>query len=483
MESLIPAHELLIEAKIRRARHSFWEYRQILNPGMTTGWWQKEVASELQQFVEDYFSGLRPKLIIQAPPQHGKTVQIVDLISWMAGRNPNIKTIYASYSERLGIRANMRLQRLYDSKKYQRIFPDTRINTSNIVTTGRYLRNREIVEYIDKDGFFRNTTVRGQITGESLDCGIIDDPIKGRVEANSKTTRDNVWNWFTDDFMSRFSDDAGFLCILTRWHVDDPMGRLISRDSDVKVLSYPAIAEHDEPNRRAGEALFPEHKSLEFLLTRKSIMSSNSWQSLYQQSPTAIGGEIIKGEWFGRYTVPPPLQYRACYGDTAQKKGEANDYQVAQCWGLGDDGKIYLLDQMREKFEAYELEKRFPDFWQKQMSVDNGKLRYFGIEDKSSGTELIQKMQKVLKPKIPVNAIPRSIDKLTRVQDILGYIESGYVMLPDGAPWVRDFIAECEAFTADDAHDYDDQIDPMCDAISDMLNNVAFEWQENTRFA
>ena len=92
-------------------------------------------------------------------------------------------------------------------------------------------------------------------------------------------------------------------------------------------------------------------------------------------------------------------------------------------------------------------------------------------------------MQKVLKPKIPVNAIPRSIDKLTRVQDILGYIESGYVMLRDGAPWVRDFIAECEAFTADDAHDYDDQIDPMCDAISDMLNNVAFEWQENTRFA
>jgi phage uncharacterized protein (putative large terminase), C-terminal domain len=125
---------------------------------------------------------------------------------------------------------------------------------------------------------------------------------------------------------------------------------------------------------------------------------------------------------------------------------------------------------MRDKFEAYELERRFPDFWNKHKSADTGRLRFFGIEDKSSGTELIQKMQKVIKPKIPVKAIPRSVDKLSRVQDVLGYIESGHVMIPESAPWVRDFIAECEAFTADDAHDHDDQIDPMCDAISIMLH-------------
>lgn len=466
--------DLLIEQKVRKARTSFWHFRQLMNPGMKDGWWQREVASELQNFAEAFFAGKSPKLVIQAPPQHGKSIQVVDLIAWIAGKNPNKKTIYTSFSERLGVRANLKLQRTYTSSMYQRIFPDTFINRTNAVSvSGQYLRNREILEYVNHDGFFRNTTVRGSITGESLDLGVIDDPIKGRADANSKTVRNAAWDWFTDDFFTRFSEDGALLCILTRWHVDDPIGRLIERYPGVKTLSYQAISEKDEPNRKAGEALFPEHKSTEFLLERKAVMDSSSWQSLYQQNPFIKGGDIIQGAWFGRYTVLPEMKWRACFGDTAQKKKEANDYQVAECWGLGDDGKIYLIDLMRDKFEAYELEKRFPDFWTKQKASKNGRLRFFGIEDKSSGTELIQKMQKTIKPKIPVKAIPRSIDKLTRVQDALGYIESGHVMIPESASWVRDFIAECEAFTSDDAHDYDDQIDPMCDAISFMLNKTS----------
>jgi predicted phage terminase large subunit-like protein len=464
--------DLLLEQKIREARTDFYAYRQLMNPNMKAGWWQREVAAELQQFIEDFLSGKKPKLVIEAPPQHGKSLQIIDLISWLAGKDPDKSTIYTSFSERLGIRANLRLQRTYDSEMYQRIFPGTQINRSrNVTAAGLYLRNREMLEYIDREGSFRNTTVRGSITGEGLDLGIIDDPIKGRADANSLTTRNSVWDWFTDDFFTRFSEDGAFLAVLTRWHIDDPIGRFVEKYSNVKVLSYPALAKKDEKHRKKGEPLFPEHKSLEFLLERKEIMASNSWESLYQQSPFVKGGEIIKGSGFGRYTVLPKLKYRACFGDTAQKKKEANDYQVAGCFGLGVDGYLYIIDLMREKFEAYELEKRFPDFWNKQKRSDNGRLRYFGIEDKSSGTELIQRMQKVIKPKIPVKAIPRSIDKLTRVQDNVGFIESGYVLLPEGAPWIHDFIAECEAFTADDAHDHDDQIDVLCDAISNMLHN------------
>lgn len=89
------------------------------------------------------------------------------------------------------------------------------------------------------------------------------------------------------------------------------------------------------------------------------------------------------------------------------------------------------------------------------------------VEDKASGTGLIQDIKR--DAKIPIKAIQRNTDKLTRVQDAMPYIESGYVMIPDNAPFVSDFIGECEAFTADNAHDHDDQIDPMCDAIDDML--------------
>lgn len=121
---------LLREYKIRQARKDFLAFRKLINPNNKWGWWQEEVAQVLQQFYEDLKAGKRPKLVIQAPPQHGKSVQIVDFIAWLAGQNPDCKTIYTSFSERLGVRANLKLQRLYDSKLYQEIFPHTQINQS-----------------------------------------------------------------------------------------------------------------------------------------------------------------------------------------------------------------------------------------------------------------------------------------------------------------------------------------------------------------
>ena len=454
------------------ARDSFHEFRRYIHPKNVVGWFQTDVEKHLQQFYNDLRSGKKPKLVIEAPPQHGKSMLAVDFVAWLSGKHPDNRTIYTSFSERLGIRANLQLQRMMSSKRFKATFPECQIPEKNAVTISfQKLRNREIIEFLDKDGYFRNTTVQGSITGESLDLGVIDDPIRGRKDANSTTVRNACWDWFTDDFFTRFSEDAGLLCILTRWHIDDPIGRLIEADPSVKVLKYRAIAEEDEPHRKKGEPLFPELKSLEFLLERKHMMPDVNWSALFQQSPYAKGGEIIKGAFFGRYTRLPNLKYRAMFGDTAQKKKEANDYQVAECWGLGDDGKLYLIDVLRDKFEGYELEKRFPDFWRKHLNKDSGKLRFFGIEDKSSGTDLIQRMKHTIQPAIPVKAIPRSLDKYTRLQDVLGFIEAGFVILPEGAPWVHDFIAECEAFTADDAHDHDDQIDPMIDAIENMLGS------------
>lgn len=459
--------ELVKELRLRESRESFFAYRKLTNPKLKIGWWQEEVCNQLQQFYDDLIANKRPQLVIQAPPQHGKSDLIVSFISWIAGKNPELRTIYTSFSERLGVRANLKLQRLYDSVIYKDIFPDTKINNSNTVTvSGQFLRNREILEYCNTTGYFRNTTVGGSITGEGLDLGVIDDPIKGRKEANSKTVRDGVWDWFTDDFFTRFSENAGLLCILTRWHIDDPIGRLISQNPNVKVLSYPAIATTDEQHRKEGEALFPEHKSLEFLLERKKVMDTTSWLSLYQQSPIVLGGEIIKGEWFKRYSMLPKMEYRKIYADTAQKKGKQNDYTVFECWGYAD-GNIYLIDLVRKKMEAPELRRTANDFWNKHAQSDNGRLREMCIEDKASGTGLIQDIK--AHDKIPIKAIQRNIDKLTRVQDVLTYIENGYVYIPENASFVSDFIAECEAFTADDAHDHDDQIDPLCDAIDNMI--------------
>jgi predicted phage terminase large subunit-like protein len=196
------------------------------------------------------------------------------------------------------------------------------------------------------------------------------------------------------------------------------------------------------------------------------------FSSQYQQSPKVLGGDIIRGADFKRYETPPRLQWRKIYADTAQKTAERNDYSVFQCWGLGYDGRVYLLDQIRGKWQAPELRRRAIDFWNKHniSGVNVPTLRKMMIEDKASGTGLIQDIQDA--GSIPVEGIEREKDKLTRVMDIVSFIESGLVYIPAHAEWVNDFIEECESFTADDTHAHDDQIDPLVDAINDMLGGL-----------
>jgi hypothetical protein len=279
--------QLIHELCRARARESFSAFRSWIRPGLISGWWLRELAQHLQAFYEDFMAGKRPWLAILAPPQHGKTTIANDFSAYVAGRNPDKKIIYSSYGDELGLRANSELQRTIASPRFQELFPGTRIGMPG------WQCNQSVVEFVEHTGSFCNTTVNGAITGLQLHLGIIDDPLKGRSEANSKVIRDRNWSWFTDDFATRFADDGALLTIMTRWHVDDLLGRFIERFPNVRVLRYPAIAEHDEQHRRAGEALFPELKQLDFLQERRKILTEASWQALYQQNPFVVGGGIF----------------------------------------------------------------------------------------------------------------------------------------------------------------------------------------------
>lgn len=446
------------------ARQSFWAYRQLMQPKFKLAWWQRRCAYEFMTFRDDMKAGKRPVLLVMAPPQHGKSKLTVDFASWLMGDDPDLRVIYASFSTSLGARANREMQRLMDNERYAGVFPNTRLPRIGALEA----RNSGVIQIAGREGQFLNTTVQGKVTGEGMDLGILDDPIKGRAEANSPTIRNRVWEWLNDDFFTRLSENAGVLGIMTRWHVDDPFGRLIERDKRVKVLRFPAIAVANEEYRSIGEPLMPEHKSLGFLMERKVTMSTSSWEALYQQSPTIIGGELFKENWWNYYQHPAPqTQWRAIYVDTAQKTKEQNDYSVFQCWGRAADGKIIMLDQIRGKWEAPDLLKQAIMFWRKHRAVPNmGALRAMKIEDKVSGTGLIQSLRRG-DQRIPVVALPRSTDKVTRALDVLPVIENGYVWLPEQATWMTDFLTELSHFPGG-AHD--DQVDPLMDAIADMGN-------------
>lgn len=470
--------ELLEQKLIRLSRESFWVYRRYMHPNLLTGWFQYTVCDYLQQWYNDYLDNKRPVLILNTPPQHGKSDMITDFISWIMGKQNNKKVIYASFSDRLSVRANLRIQRLLTTPKYQKIFPNTQLPKMGSKLESR---TRDLLEFVGCDGSFRNTTVKGSITGESLDFGIIDDPIKGRAQANSMTERETVWEWFTDDFFSRFADNAGMISIATRWHLDDPIGRLIDKfkDGNIKVIAYEAIAENDEKYRKAGDALFPQLKSKEFLLTRKKVLSSESWESLYQQHPVAIGGNLIKTDKFKRYKVLPMLKYMRIFVDAASKIKERNDYTVFGLYGISENNRLYIIDVLRGKWEFTEMKSRAKDFYNKyKNTIINGykiALRDMTVEDASAGIQLIQDLK--IEETIPINAITRKKDKYTRFMDTAGYIESGYVYLPENAEWVLDFLTECQMFTGTgDTHD--DQVDTLIDAIEFMLKTEYSNVQE-----
>lgn len=462
---------------IKKSREDFYAYRQYIGSrDFKKGWFHRKLSRELQGFYEDLRDGKKPILIIEAPPQHGKSRAVTEFLSWLFGKMPELAMIYASYSDRLGVRANRFLQKTLDSEKYQNIFPDVKLGTQRIATLAdRVLRNNEIFEIVDHTGSFRNTTVNGSVTGESLDLGIIDDPVKGRAEANSKTVQEKTWDWFTDDFYTRFSEDAGLLLILTRWSKIDLAERLKDTESNVRIVTFKAIADTDEEHRKEGEALFPEHKSLEFLQKRKDKMASASWLSLYQQSPIILGGNIFKFDHWQWWKVLPEIKYLFITVDTASKKNTWNDFTVFQCWAMAKDAPcIYLIDMIRKRMEAHELRKTAKMFYTKhntgrivvpvgyrtsQTEESVTKLRKMYVEDKSSGIGLIQDLKK---DHYKIEAIPRSTDKVERAYDSQPEIEAGKVYLCEGVPHVSYITEEGTEFPNGA---FDDAIDDTMTAI------------------
>jgi len=163
------------------------------------------------------------------------------------------------------------------------------------------------------------------------------------------------------------------------------------------------------------------------------------------------------------------LKWRAIWADTAQKTKEHNDYSVFLCAGLGYDNRLYIIDVRRGKWEAPELIKEAKAFINKHKESNTkiGKLRYMAIEDKASGTMLIQNISR--ETTLPIKAIQRDTDKLTRTMDVVFYVEDRRVVLPVSAPWLLNYVEEIEGLKADFTHEHDDQWDPTIDAINDSL--------------
>jgi hypothetical protein len=195
---------LFTDRNAKLSRKSFEAFRRTIHPDMLWNPFVLRITRELERFGRAYEAGKRPKLAISTAPQMGKSMAAEDFAAWMSGRQPNKKTIYASYSEDLGTRMSVNLQRLMVSRRYREVFPHIMVGVPG------WIANTNMTEFARYNGSFRSTTINGPITGLELNLGILDDYAKGRAEANSKLNRDKIWSWFADDFLTRFAKDSQF---------------------------------------------------------------------------------------------------------------------------------------------------------------------------------------------------------------------------------------------------------------------------------
>ncbi|MFM0141748.1 phage terminase large subunit [Paraburkholderia sp. RL18-085-BIA-A] len=496
----LPSLEQIKAEKLRRLRlkleadhleftKHFFRIRQGID--FRVNWHHVYIAYVLEKVIQ----GEIKNVVFNVSPGSSKTEEVViNLIARGLALNARARFLHISYSDDLAVLNSETAREVVRSQEYQELWP------RKIAGDADSKKRWNVEDNGKKAGGVYATSLGGQITGfraghmaEGWQGAIlIDDPLKVE-DAYSKTNRDKANRKIISTVKSRRANpDTPIVLIMQRLAEEDPTGFIKAGKvpGEWTFIEIPALID-DEYVRNLPEQIQPLVDSSErdahgrfsywpYKEPLQDLLASEQadryvFSGQYMQRPTPLGGGIIQSGKFVRYGALPQLQFRKIYADTAQKTAERNDYSVFECWGYGKDKRIYLIDMIRGKWEAPELKRRAIDFWNKHVAIGVGDpdapmLRQMLVEDKASGTGLIQEIK--ADGGIPVKGIERTKDKLTRVMDVVSQIDAGNVCVPANAEFVSDFLTECESFTADDTHAHDDQIDPMVDAISDMLGGL-----------
>jgi len=282
-------------------------------------------------------------------------------------------------------------------------------------------------------------------------CGIIDDPTKDAEEAQSANIREKIWEWYRTVFRTRAAPGAAIVVVMTRWHCDDLVGRLLRlAESDPQadqweVLHLPAISD--------GQALWPERYPIDVLEGIRTTIGSQAFAALYQGLPEIEGGNIVRREWWKYYRELPKHSRIIHSWDTAFKGGQSDDWSVCTVWAEAEAG-YYLVDLWRGRVE-------FPELKRQAVALnDRDHPTAILVEDAASGQSLIQELRRGTR--LPVLPVRPDRDKISRMTAVTPLIEAGRVLLPERAPWLADYLGELSAFPNGE---HDDQADSTSQAL------------------
>ncbi len=446
-------------ARRELARRHFSEYlAYVQGPDWKRTRLSEFLAARVQDFLERRSGHAYDILVIETPPQHGKSCTVTEsLPAWFLGRWPERRVLLAGYDSDFAERFCRR------NREKIRDFGPRLFG----VGPGGVDRAQEL-ELSNARGRLISRGIMAGITGNPAELILIDDPVKNRQEADSPVYRERLWEEWQHSLKSRLAAGGKVILIMTPWHEDDLAARILRTEDDAELLRLPLEAEEDDPmGRRPGEPLCPElGKDASWLRQFKASYLADprgghrAWRALYQCAPRREEGNLIRRAWWRRYD-PAQIERFASElisVDAAFKGGEDNDFVSVQVWGkLGEN--YYLRYCLNRHLD-------FPGTLAAIRAVARlyPAARAVLIEDKANGPAIIRTLQRELFC-IPVNPLG---GKLARVHAIAPAIEAGHVFVPiaEKADWAEDFI---EQFTAFPNGAHDDMVDAASQALSRLI--------------
>jgi len=409
--------------------------------------------------LEEVEKGTYQRLIISMPPRHGKSeLASRRFPAWFLGKDPYRQVIFATYNADLAMDFGRSVREIMRQPAYRQVFPGCKLRVGS--------QSSDRIQ-TEEGGVANFVGVGGALTGRGADLLVIDDPIKDREDADSKRERDKLWEWFTQVAMSRLMAGARVVIIMTRWHEDDLVGRLTDPKnpcytSDTaeqwRVLSLPAIADHDDPmGRKPGEALWPERYGLDFLNEIKRL-NARGFSALYQGKPTPDDGDFFRREWLKGYLpqeLPTNLRIYVA-SDHAVSMSQQADRTCLLPVGVDENDDIWILpDVWWRKAETDDvvegmidiMERLKPSLWWAEK----------GHISKSIGP-FLRKIQQERGVYTVVEEVTPAKDKQTRAQAIRGRMAMGKVHFPRFASWWGDAENELLKFPQSRHDDFVDAL-------------------------
>lgn len=438
------------------------EFPDTFGERMNRGWVAYPWIASLLDYVWGRIQQGDARILVSAPPQHGKSEGLsVVLPSCYLSNYPNKSVMLSSYGQSLALESSSKVRSIVRSMG---------------MTTRRdrqKLSRWVIADQVDElqrvrmrgGGGVLAQGVGGQITGFGGDLLICDDPHKNEEDARSDAKLASLRSWWRSTWWTRKRDGTSYIVIHTRWHDDDLIGWLLRErpfDQDWEVIRIPALTTPDDPDplgiRGMDEVLCPQ------LQPRKNLpIGSDIWLSMYQQRPVATGGSIWKRDWFQYYHELPAkaLTSGLWLHSWDLTFGAGSSWNVGQVWCFYK-GDAYLVDQVRFRGDFPTQLDMVRALWQQYRR----QTRMILVEEAANGKALVDVLKKELAIIEGVQTGGKS--KETRARAVSHKIRDGNVFLPMGRDWVPDYLFEVTRFPY---ATHDDQVD----ATSQALHKLALK--------